>query len=180
MITVENLPIDGSKLINTRVFNDNRGSFEVFWEQDLLKAKDISFAPTNAHHSYNSRTNTLRGMHFQKAPHGQNKLVSCISGKAWDVMVDLRADSSTFGKWHATELSAASGNAVLIPAGCGHGFITLQPNTTIAYLIEGEYIPDAGRVLRWDDTKVAIQWPCKDPILSEKDATAPDWEQCEF
>jgi len=152
----------------------------VFWETELLDSIDVDFQPTNAHHSYNTLAGTVRGMHFQKAPHGQTKLVSCVSGKAWDVMVDLRQDSSTFGKWHATELSAASGNAVLIPAGCGHGFATLEPNTTIAYLIQGEYIPDAGRVLRWDDAKVGIQWPCQDPILSEKDADASQWDQCEF
>ncbi|GAA5510421.1 hypothetical protein Rcae01_05929 [Novipirellula caenicola] len=152
----------------------------MFWERDLLSPQSISFSPTNANHSYNTHTGTLRGMHFQKSPHGQTKLVSCVSGKAWDVMVDLRDDSSTFGKWHATKLSAASGQAVLIPAGCGHGFVTLEPNTTIAYLIEGQYMPDQGRVLRWNDPTVAINWPVKDPVLSDKDAAAPDWDQCEF
>ncbi len=123
---------------------------------------------------------TLRGFHFQKSPYGQAKLVSCVSGKALDVIVDLRRDSSSFGNWHATELEAASGKSIYIPAGCAHGFLTLEPNTTIAYLIEGEYLPQAGRVLRWNDPKLAVAWPVTDPILSDKDAAAPGWETCDF
>lgn len=180
MITIEPLPINGASLITTRLFHDNRGCFEVFWEKELLVPKSISFSPSNAHHSYNTLAGTLRGIHFQKSPYGQTKLVSCVSGRVWDVMVDLRSDSNTFGNWHATELTAASGRAILIPAGCGHGFVTLEPHTTVAYLIEGKYVPDAGRVLRWDDAKLGIDWPCQDPILSDKDAAAPGWEQCEF
>lgn len=180
MITVTPLPITGASLIKTHLFRDNRGCFEVFWEEELLKKESVFFSPSNAHHSYNAIVGTLRGVHFQKSPYGQTKLVSCVSGRAWDVMVDLRSESSTFGKWHATELSAASGQAVLVPAGCGHGFLTLEPNTTIAYLIDGRYVPEAGRVLRWDDEKVGIAWPCHNPILSEKDADAPRWDQCEF
>ncbi|MFN9977675.1 MAG: dTDP-4-dehydrorhamnose 3,5-epimerase family protein, partial [Phycisphaerae bacterium] len=85
--------------------------------------------------------------------------MSCVTGRVWDVMVDLRPDSPTFGKWHGTELAAGTGKSVFIPAGCGHGFVTLQPDSTVAYLIEGEYQPDAGRVLMWNDSTVGIEWP---------------------
>ncbi len=119
-------------------------------------------------------------MHFQKSPHGQTKLVSCVSGRAWDVIVDLRKESSTFGQWCGIELSAASGRSVLVPPGCAHGFVTLEPNTTIAYLIEGPYRPERARSLRWDDETVGIEWPCDSPILSETDASAPSWDSCEF
>lgn len=174
------LQIEGAWLLTTDVFRDARGAFEVAWESELMDKLPFKFAPSNAHHSYNLATNTLRGFHFQKPPHGQAKLVSCVSGKALDVIVDLRRDSATFGSWQATELEAASGRSVYIPAGCGHGFMTMLPNTTIAYLIEGAFLPQFGRVLRWNDNRLGVAWPASDPILSEKDATAPGWESCDF
>jgi len=95
-------------------------------------------------------------------------------------MVDLRRESATFGLWHTVELAAASGRSVYVPAGCAHGFVTLEPNTTMAYLIEGEYQPNSGRVLKWNDPKVGIIWPVSNPTLSGKDAVAPEWDECEF
>ncbi len=180
MIRSEKLSIAEAWLLETSVFRDSRGAFEVAWERELLNTVPISFTPSNAHHSYNAAAKTLRGFHFQKPPYGQAKLVSCVSGKALDVIVDLRRDSNSFGTWHATELEAASGKSIYIPAGCAHGFLTFEPNTTIAYLIEGEYLPQAGRVLRWNDPRLAVKWPVTDPILSDKDAAAPGWETCDF
>jgi dTDP-4-dehydrorhamnose 3,5-epimerase len=179
MTQITRLPIEKAFCLQTHVHSDSRGLFEVFWESDLTD-EETSFRPTNAHHSYNVATGTLRGMHFQKSPHGQAKLVSCVSGRVWDLMVDLRPDSPTFGKWHGTELSAGSGTAVYIPAGCGHGFVTLEPNSTVAYLIEGDYQPNAGRVLKWNDPTVGIEWPVSNPTMSDKDAGAADWKTCEF
>lgn len=172
--------IQNSHLLQTNVHQDNRGQFEVFWEEHLLAEAGIQFQPTNAHHSYNVAAGTMRGMHFQKTPHGQSKLVSCVSGSVWDVMVDLRPESKTFKQWSAHQLDAASGKAIYIPAGCAHGFLTLTDNTTIAYLIEGDYQPGAGRVLHWDDPDVGIDWPSEVKVISETDANAPKWDQCEF
>jgi dTDP-4-dehydrorhamnose 3,5-epimerase len=180
VITNHLLPISGAQLFKTKLAVDTRGCFEVSWERELLNHLNIEFEPNNAYHSYNSLAGTLRGLHFQKPPHAQAKLVSCVQGRAWDVMVDLRKDSATFGKWHATELCGQSGVSVLVPAGCAHGFVTLQDNTTIAYLISGNYHPTAGRVLRWNDRHIQINWPIETPILSAKDADAPELNSCDF
>ncbi len=179
MTQISRIPIEKAFQLQTQVHSDQRGLFEVFWEADLTD-EEAAFRPTNAHHSYNVDKGTLRGIHFQKAPHGQAKLVSCVAGCVWDVMVDLRPSSATFGKWHAVQLTAGSGTAVYIPAGCGHGFVTLEPRSTVAYLIEGDYQPNAGRVLKWNDPTVGIEWPVLNPTMSEKDATAADWSTCEF
>ena len=168
------LQVHGSGLVSWPVFRDARGAFEVFWEQSDLTAAGISFAPSNAHHSYNHKPGTIRAFHFQRPPHWQAKLVSCVSGRTWDVVLDLRPESPTFRQWEAVELSAACGKAVYIPAGCAHGFATLEDNTTIAYLIEGEYRPEAAAVVRWDDPSLGITWPVADPIISDKDRQAPD------
>jgi dTDP-4-dehydrorhamnose 3,5-epimerase len=167
------LKLPGARLVETAPFCDARGVFEVFWEPADLGAAGIAFRPESACHSYNAKAGTLRGLHYQKLPHGQSKLVVCVSGRVWDVIVDLREESPTYRKWEATELSAASGRVLYIPAGIAHGFVTIEDHSTVGYLIEGAYQPDAGGVVRWDDPTLAIPWPVRDPILSEKDRNAP-------
>lgn len=180
MIDSEPLQIAGAKLVMADVFRDHRGAFEPFWDAQVFGGSGIAFEPSNVCFSYNERRHTLRGMHFQKSPYAQAKLVSCVRGRVWDVIVDLRIESATFRQWCGTELSAASGRSVLVPPGCAHGFVTLTPDTTIAYLIEGAYLPETARSLRWNDETVMIEWPCDSPILSETDAAAPSWDSCEF
>jgi dTDP-4-dehydrorhamnose 3,5-epimerase len=153
------LKIPGSGILETAVFSDNRGSFEVFWEKEFLENAGINFIPANAHHSYNQHKKTLRGMHYQLAPFGQDKLVSCVNGAVFDVMVDMRKDSPTYMQWVAETLTASCGRSVFIPAGCAHGFVTLEPNTTIAYLISGQFNPAAAATVRWDDPAIGIDWP---------------------
>jgi len=171
----EPLRIEGAWRITVPVFQDSRGCFEVFWEQEVMERTGVSFRPCNAHHSYNAGVGTIRAFHLQHPPHGQAKLVQCVSGCAWDVVVDARPDSPTSGCWDAVELSAGSGKAVYIPAGCAHGFATLEGATTLAYLIEGDYLPSASRVIRWDDPSLRVPWPVNEPIISEKDRQAPDF-----
>jgi dTDP-4-dehydrorhamnose 3,5-epimerase len=171
---IENLRIVGAKLFTMPVFRDLRGAFEVFWEQADFVAEGRSCSPSNAHHSYNAQAGTIRAFHFQRPPYGQAKLVSCVSGKTWDVILDLRPESPTFRQWQGLELSAASGRAIYIPAGCAHGFATLEDNTTVAYLIEGEYRPESAAVVRWNDPALGINWPVSNPIISDKDRHAPD------
>jgi dTDP-4-dehydrorhamnose 3,5-epimerase len=169
------LSILGSGYVDVPVFKDIRGSFEVFWEESILNAAGISFRPENAHHSYNHHQKTLRGLHYQLDPYGQDKLVSCVSGSVYDVMVDMRKDSPTYLQWSGIELHAASGRSVFIPAGCAHGFVTLKPDTTIAYLISGLYNPSAAATVRWDDPLIQIQWPEVEGayFISERDSNAP-------
>lgn len=167
------LPVAGAALLTVPVYSDSRGRFEVFWEEGLLLGAGIRFKPENAHHSYNIKAGTLRAFHYQTAPHGQAKLVSCVSGRVWDVMVDLRPGSPTRHRWAATELAAGDGRSHYIPRGCAHGFVTLEDHSTVAYLIEGRYVAEASAVVRWNDPTLAVSWPVMDPILSDKDREAP-------
>ena len=128
---IKELPITGALLLTNTVFVDNRGSFEVSWDRHDSFFQDFEFAPHSVQHSYNDKSGTLRGMHFQCAPHWQKKLVFCVSGAIWDVIVDLRHDSPSFKRWSSVELSAKSGKCVYIPEGCAHGFITLKDNSTL-------------------------------------------------
>lgn len=173
--TFQPLGVQGAGQCFTPVFKDARGGFEVFWENADLTSLGVAFQPSSAHHSYNAQAGTIRAFHLQHPPHGQAKLVQCVAGRVWDVVLDARPDSPTSGCWDAVELSAGSGKAVYIPAGCAHGFATLEDATTLAYLIEGDYLPEASRVIRWDDPSLGVPWPSSDPILSEKDRQAPDF-----
>ena len=106
--------------------------------------------------------------------------MSCVRGSVWDVIVDLRPESSTFLAWQSVELSEASGRAVYVPRGCAHGFLTLAANSTVAYLIEGAYVPESARTLRWDDPAVGIEWPLPagvQPMLSDRDRSATDYRK---
>jgi dTDP-4-dehydrorhamnose 3,5-epimerase len=177
-MTITKLKIAGAVLISNDVFKDLRGAFEPAWETADLEKEGIVFKPVSACHSYNTVAGTLRGMHYQSAPYGQAKLVSCSNGLVYDVMVDLRPASPTYLQWEGVELSGASGKSVYIPAGCAHGFLTLQDNTTITYLIEGEYRPQAAATFRWDDKAAGIVWPAVQGtlIMSDRDKTAADFK----
>lgn len=171
----ELLTIEDACLLQNDIFNDVRGSFFESWEQDKILASNLSFTPSNACFSSNKLSGTLRGLHYQKAPYGQSKLVTCVAGAIIDIILDLRPDSGTYLKWTACSLKAFDGKAILIPAGCAHGFQTLEDNTVIAYLIDGEYKPDLSSTIRWNDPKFNINWPIPEPILSVKDSTASDF-----
>jgi dTDP-4-dehydrorhamnose 3,5-epimerase len=169
----EPVPLPGVLVIPVPGFSDHRGVFEPVWDAETFASLGIPFRPESAAHSYNRRAGTIRAFHYQCAPFAQSKLVSCVAGSIWDVAVDLRPDSPAFGRWSAVHLSEACGNVHFIPAGCAHGFLTLTDASTVAYLIEGPYRPEAARTLRWNDPKIGVPWPIEDPILSEKDRNAP-------
>lgn len=173
-LDVQPLNIKDAYLLTEQPFRDIRGSFEVFWEDKLLREAGIAFNPVNAHHSYNVSMFTMRGMHYQLPPFGQDKLVSCVNGSVFDVIVDMRTDSPTYLVWQSVTLNAGSGVAVYIPKGCAHGFLTMTPQSTIAYLIGGTYVPSAAALVRWDEPKVGIQWPCPsdEMTMSDKDRNA--------
>ena len=164
--------IAGSFLCACPPATDARGRFCMLWDADIFRAAGIAFSPTSACHSHNESAGTLRGMHYQDSPYEQSKLVSCSQGAVLDVLVDLRRGSSTHLAWEAIELREDDGLSLFIPRGCAHGFLTLEPASTVAYLLDGEYRPESSRVLRWDDPAVGITWPCLTPILSDKDRHA--------
>ena len=170
---VEETGLPGVLTICLPAYTDHRGVFEPTWDSDMFQTLGIAFRPESAAHSYNIAEGTIRAFHYQSDPFAQSKLVSCVSGRIWDVAVDLRRDSPGYLQWSAVELSAACGNSHFIPAGCAHGFLTLSDASTVAYLIEGPYRPEAAKTLRWNDPALGVPWPIEEPILSIKDRNAP-------
>jgi dTDP-4-dehydrorhamnose 3,5-epimerase len=152
---------------------DERGSFARTYCRDEFAGHGIDFVPVQISRSTNRRKGTLRGLHFQAPPQEEAKLVSCTRGAAFDVAVDLRAGSPTYGRWTGIELTE-EGRSVYIPPGCAHGFQTLEDDTELLYLISVPYEPSLQRGIRWDDPRLAIDWP--DPelrVLSPRDEQLP-------
>jgi dTDP-4-dehydrorhamnose 3,5-epimerase len=132
--------------------------------------------------SFSRLAGTLRGLHFQRIPHAQAKLVRCLRGRIFDVAVDIRSNSPTFKKWVGVELTAELGNQLFIPAGFAHGFLTLEPDCEIAYKVDAFYAPEADGGIAWNDPQIAINWPLtgNQPRLSEKDASLPTLNEADF
>lgn len=126
--------------------------------------------------SYNEARGTLRGLHFQRYPHGEVKLVQCVGGIVFDVVVDARRDSPSFGRWVSYTLSAENGEMLYVPEGCAHGFLTLSDHAMVHYCISGAYSPQASSGIRWDDPKLGIVWPRSVAIVSERDLALPGLE----
>ena len=168
--------LDGAYLIEPERIADQRGFFARTWCIDEFDAQGITtdFVQTSA--SFNERRSTLRGIHFQEEPASEAKLIRCTRGRAYDVMVDLRPDSATFGEWKAFELSADNGRLVYIPEGFGHGFQTQEDRTEVIYQISEFYRPDLAVGIRWNDPDLGITWPDPEtPVLSGRDQTLPSF-----
>jgi len=171
-ITGTELP--GVLLLEPARHGDSRGFFSESWNRRTLAEHGITLDFVQDNHSLSAAANTLRGLHFQAPPHAQAKLVRCGRGALFDVAVDIRRGSPTFGHWTGRELSFENGLQLLIPAGFLHGFITRQPETEIVYKCSDYYAPGCDRAVRWDDPELGIDWNLlAPPILSERDAAAP-------
>ncbi|PIR45651.1 MAG: dTDP-4-dehydrorhamnose 3,5-epimerase [Candidatus Vogelbacteria bacterium CG10_big_fil_rev_8_21_14_0_10_50_13] len=165
-------------LIESNVFPDDRGFFQETYRASIFKKQGLpEFTQDN--HSY-SHQGVLRGLHYQSLPVGQGKLVSVITGAVYDVAVDLRSDSATFGQWVGVELSANNHRLFYVPAGFAHGFVALADDTHFFYKCTVEYSPDHDRGLRWNDPTLAIDWPIKDPLVSIKDQALPNFNPADF
>jgi len=154
-------------------FEDARGAFMDIYLQSDFAAHDIAFAPIHQALSVNIAAGTLRGLHYQLAPQEQAKFVRCVRGSVFDVVVDVRPGSPTFGAWVSQTLSAEKRNALFVPRGFAHGFQTLADDCEVAYLIDGEYTPSLERGIRWDDPAVGVRWPSQTAVLSERDQQLP-------
>ncbi len=165
--------IDGTCLIKPEINEDYRGSFFRTYCKDEFKKAGISFAPIQTSQSHNIEKGTIRGLHYQKSPYEEDKLVSCIKGKIFDVIVDLRIHSKTFKKWLSFELSEKNHYALFIPKGCAHGFQTLTNNTVVQYNISVKYVPKASKGIRYNDPILHIVWPINIGIISDKDKKLP-------
>lgn len=153
---------------------DERGAFLRSWSRAGFAAAGIDFAPTEISMSENPHRLTLRGLHYQVRPAEEAKLVRCLRGAAHDVALDLRAGSPTYRQHGATLLSAERRNAVFIPRGCAHGFLTLADDTVLEYMIDTPHAPDLARGVRWDDPAFGIAWPAMPAVISPKDRAWPD------
>lgn len=154
---------------------DDRGAFARLHCPADFAAAGLEFAPAQTSLSRNTEALTLRGMHYQPAPHGETKLVRVVRGRIFDVALDLRPGSASFGRWTGVELDAFGGRALFIPEGVAHGFLTLEPDTDVLYQIAPMFEPGHGAGVRWDDPAFAIAWPSAPKVISERDATYPDF-----
>ena len=168
-------PIKGVFELHTQPFIDQRGAF-----LNAFRAQEPAFmaswgnrAIAQVNFSRTEVVGTIRGLHLQAEPHSEAKLVRCLRGRVWDLAVDLRTDSTTYGLWHAQELSPDQGNAMLIPEGCAHGFQVLEPGSELLYLHSGAWVPEAETGFRWDDPTLAIAWPLPAVGLSDRDRNLP-------
>jgi dTDP-4-dehydrorhamnose 3,5-epimerase len=161
--------LSGVYMIDLEPISDERGFFARTWCAREFALHGLNSNLVQCNLSFNARRGTLRGMHYQVPPHEEVKLVSCISGSIYDVIIDLRKDSPTFCQWQAVELSAQSRQMIYIPEGFAHGFQTLQDDTSVFYQMSECYHPECARGFRWDDQMFGINWPIGDKIVSDKD-----------
>lgn len=167
--------IPGVVLFEAEPHTDERGAFARTFCVTEFAAAGIGFAPRQISLSRNPAEGTLRGMHFQDPPNAEAKFVRVARGRIFDVAVDLRADSPAFRRWVGTELGADTMRGLFIPAGCAHGFLTLEPDTDVEYLIDRDHAPGLGRGVRWNDPAFAVDWPAPPRLISERDAAWPDF-----
>lgn len=169
-------------IIEPSIFGDKRGWFTESYNLKTFTESGIDIDFIQDNHSMSSQKGTLRGLHFQKNPHAQSKLIRCTKGAVLDIAVDLRKKSSTYKQWVAVELSEENKKQLFIPKGFAHGFLTLSDNTEFQYKVDEYYSKESDRSIRFDDPEIGIDWDISNPILSEKDVNAPLLEDsdCNF
>jgi dTDP-4-dehydrorhamnose 3,5-epimerase len=169
--------VAGARLVLLEPHHDERGFFARAFSAEEFRVAGLNPAVAQANRSFNRVRGTLRGMHYQVAPAQEAKLVRCVRGAIYDVVVDLRSGSATEHRWAGAELSEDNGTALYVPEGCAHGFITLVDDTLVSYQVSAPHNPDAERGLRWDDPAIGIGWPMEPAIISEKDRSWPPMSQ---
>jgi dTDP-4-dehydrorhamnose 3,5-epimerase len=167
------LPLAGAFRIDLDRREDERGFFARTFCVDKFRAQGLAASFVQHSLSFNLRKGTLRGLHYQADPHAETKLVRCTAGAVFDVLVDLRRSSSTFGRWHAEILTADNHASLYIPAGFAHGFQTLEDRSELYYEITPAYVPDAARGVAFDDPAIGIAWPLPERIMSDADRARP-------
>jgi dTDP-4-dehydrorhamnose 3,5-epimerase len=167
--------IDGAYLVEWQPIDDERGYFARTRSNEQFAELGLNNDLSESSISYNKHRGTLRGMHYQAAPHEETKLVMCVAGLVFDALVDLRPGSATYLKICSAELSLENRHMLYVPAGVAHGFITLADDSYVQYQIGGTYAPDAARGVRWDDPLLAIDWPMTPLVISERDRNYEDY-----
>lgn len=166
----------GAYVIDVEPMEDERGFFARSWCADELRAHGLDPNLAQCSVSFNRKKGTLRGMHYQGAPHEETKVVRCTAGSIYDVIVDVRPESPTFKKWISVELSAENRRMIYVPTGFAHGFQSLVENTEVFYMVSEFYHPESSRSVRWDDPQFAIEWPHEEHrVISSRDRDYPDF-----
>jgi dTDP-4-dehydrorhamnose 3,5-epimerase len=161
-------------LITPKRHGDARGWFAETWGDRTMAQAGLTHPFVQDNQAFNARKGTLRGLHFQRAPHAQGKLVRVVRGAIWDVAVDVRPGSPSFGRWAAAELTAERGEQLFVPRGFAHGYVTLSDDTELFYKVDGQYAPELEGGVAWNDPDLALPWPLEgEPVLSEKDRGLP-------
>ena len=175
MLEVRPLELDGLLEIRPKRLSDERGFFSEVWREDRMADAGIHARFVQDNHSFSTARGVLRGLHFQQPPAAQDKLVRVSRGSIFDVAVDIRRDSPTFGKWAGLVISAAEWNQLFVPGGFAHGFVTLEEDSEVLYKVSAPYSPEHERAVRFDDPAIGIEWPVEaaELILSDKDRSAP-------
>lgn len=168
-------PLAGAFTIDLEKRGDERGFFARVFCVDEFREAGIPTQLKQLNNSFSAIQGTLRGMHYQLAPHAETKIVRCLSGALWDVILDVRPDSATFGQWFGAELTAENRRMLVVPKGFAHGFYTLTPDVEMLYLVDEFYSPEHERGIRWNDPKFGIEWPGEPKLISDKDANHPDF-----
>jgi len=163
-------------LIELERFEDERGFFALSWSAREFAVRGLEPALAECNVSFNRNKGTLRGMHYQRAPHGQAKLVRCTRGSIFDVIIDLRPQSPTFKQWISAELTADNHRALYIPKDFAHGFQTLEDASEVFYQMSDPFVPDSGAGVRWDDPAFGIDWPKDTRIINARDQAYPDFQ----
>jgi dTDP-4-dehydrorhamnose 3,5-epimerase len=152
---------------------DERGFFARTFCTEELQSHGLPGTVSQCSISYNIRRATLRGLHYQKAPHAEDKLVRCTAGAVYDVIVDLRKESPTYAKWWGVELSAANHRTIFVPKGFAHGFVTLSDEAEVYYMMSVPFVAEAAAGIRWDDPTVRVEWPVRPEVISARDRELP-------
>jgi dTDP-4-dehydrorhamnose 3,5-epimerase len=167
--------LDGAFVIDIQPINDERGFFARAFCEGEMRAHGLEPHVAQGNISFNEKRGTLRGMHYQAAPHEETKIVRVTRGAIWDAIVDLRPDSGTYRKWTAVELSADNRRMLYVPRGFAHGFITLTDGTEVFYLMGSPFEEGTARGVAWNDPGLGIQWPMEPVVISDADRNHPNW-----
>lgn len=170
-------PIAGAFVVDLEERRDDRGFFARVWCQREFEAHGMNARFVQCNNSFSHGRGTMRGLHYQAAPYGEAKLVGCVRGHIFDVVVDMRRDSATYLRSYGAELTGQNRSMMYVPEGCAHGYLTLADNSEVVYPVTEFYHPEAEAGLRWDDPVVSISWPETPRIVSPKDQAWPDYRK---
>lgn len=176
-MNISEAKLRGAYIIEPKRYEDERGFFASAWSEQEFQQLGVEARFIAGNISFNKHRGTLRGMHFQAAPHGQGKLVRCTRGSIFDVGIDLRRNSPTYKQWFGLELSAENLRMLYLPGDMAHGYLTLEDNCEVYYQVTKDYVPESNCGFRWNDPAFGVEWPWDGlPIMNERDRTYPDFE----